>query len=306
MALGFLEQLDSWLKDGWRMLAPAMRDSVNAAVKPFAEADGGYRGRHGSSDRYYTDFAVRLLDLGDTPRSEFQRVADFLRKQPADADLVHLFCHLNTVRLLRNRKVETASSVNVRRILDAQQADQGGYAHPGRSEPSAYLTFLAALVCEMTDDVFPEPAKAAAALRGLRQEDGGFSNEPANVPSQASTTAAAVAALGLLGQMDAQETAKAALFLAQLQTPDGGIRAHRDAPEADLLSTFTVLTSLAGMGALDLVRLAPIGRYVLGLRTAEGGFRGMSADPEYDIEYTYYGLGSLCLLQAYLNGEGSR
>jgi geranylgeranyl transferase type-2 subunit beta len=171
-------------------------------------------------------------------------------------------------------------------------------------ETSAYLTFLAALTCELTGQAFAEPERAAAALRELKKPDGGFSDEPGAALAQAGTTAAAIAALGLLGSLDVQETAQAGLFLAGLQTPDGGIRAHREAPEADLLSTFTALTCLAGMRALDLIQLAPIGRYVLALRTTEGGFRGSASDPEYDIEYSYYGVGSLCLLQTHLSGVG--
>lgn len=302
MTPGFLEQLDDWLKNGWRTLAPALRASLRTAIVPFAEADGGYRGRQGPSDRYYTDFAVRLLDLSDAPKRDFERVAAYLRECPSDADLVHLFCHLNAARLLRKREIEVPGPADTRRVLDAQRTPRGAFAHPGGTEPSAYLTFLAALIREMTGEALPEHGKAVAALRRLRKADGGFCDQPGEAPAQASTTAAAIAALGLLGAVDAQETAQAALFLAGLQTPDGGIRAHREAPEADLLSTFTTLVCLAGLRALDLVHLAPIGRFVLALRTAEGGFRGSAADPEYDVEYTYYGVGSLCLLQAHLNG----
>jgi len=303
MTPGFLEQLDGWLKSGWRTLAPALRESVGAAIVPFAGADGGYRGRHGPSDRYYTDFAVRLLDLADAPPEEFERVAGYLNECPSGTDLVHLFCQLNATRLLRGRGVEVPAPADAGPVLAAQRTVQGAFAYPGRTEPSAYLTFLAALVYELTGTPFPEPGKALAALRQLRKDDGGFSDEPGRAPAQASTTAAAMAAFGLLGALDVKDAAHAGLFLAGLQTPDGGIRAHREAPEADLLSTFTVLTCLAGMRALDLVRLAPIGRFILALRTTEGGFRGSASDPEYDVEYTYYGVGSLCLLQAHLTGE---
>lgn len=303
MATRFLDQLDEWLADGWRTLAPALRDPVLDAVRRFSGPDGGFRGRHGNSDSYYTDFAVRLFDLAGAPTQEFEQVAGFLRTLPPESDLVHLFGRLNSARVLRKHGIVVKDTVDVGEVFSRQRAEGGGFAHPGRGEPSAYLTFLAALSCEISGAAFPAGDQAVAALRGLRKPDGGFSDTPGETLAQASTTAAAVAALGLLGAVDVQETAQAALYLAGLQTPDGGIRAHREAPGADLLSTFTVLTGLAGLRALDLVQLAPIGRFVLGLRLSEGGFCGSPADPEYDVEYTYYGVGSLCLLQAHLNGK---
>jgi geranylgeranyl transferase type-2 subunit beta len=303
MATSFLAQLDTLLADGWRTLAPALRDPVLDSIRCFAEPNGGFRGRHGVADSYYTDFAVRLLDLAGAAQHEFEPAAEYLCELTPETDLVHLFGRLNALRVLQKHGITVKDSVSVAQVFARQRVGTGGFAQPGRTEPSAYLTFLATLICEISGDAFPAGEEAAASLRALRKPDGGFSDTTGEALAQASTTAAAVAALGLLGAVDVQETAQAALFLASLQTPDGGIRAHREAPGADLLSTFTVLTSLAGLRALDLVQLAPIGRFVLGLRTPEGGFCGSPADSEYDVEYTYYGVGSLCLLQAHLNGK---
>ncbi|HPA19927.1 MAG TPA: prenyltransferase/squalene oxidase repeat-containing protein [Verrucomicrobiae bacterium] len=299
---GFLGQLDARLREGWQSLAPTLRDSVLAWLEPFADAHGGYRGRRGSADTYYTDFGVRLLDLADAPADGFGRVDRYLRSLRRATDLVDLFSRLNAVRLLRRREIAMPWPENAGEVLRAQRAEGGGFAQPGRREPSAYLTFLAALACEITGDAFPEPASAAAAVRALRRPGGGFADRPGEALAQASTTAAAIAALGLIGAADARETEEAARFLVGLQGPDGGIRAHMDAPGADLLSTFTALTCLAGVRALNVVRLASVGRFILDLRT-QGGFCGSMADPECDIEYTYYGIGGLCLLQAHLNGR---
>lgn len=303
MSFEFLGHLDGLLADGWHTLAPALRDPVLGSIRRFAEPAGGYRGRHGAADSYYTDFSVRLLDLAGAPRDAFEQVAAFLRTLSPETDLVHLFGRLNAARILRKHGIAASDPVCIAEVLEKQRAKVGGFAHPGHAEPSAYLTFLAALICEITGGPFPEREKAVAALRSLRKPEGGFSDTRGETQAQASTTAAAVAALGLLGAVEVQETAQDALYLASLQTPEGGIRAHREAPGADLLSTFTVLTGLAGLRALDLIQLAPLGRFVLGLRTPEGGFCGSLADMESDVEYTYYGVGSLCLLQAHLNGK---
>lgn len=301
MTPSFLNRLDARLRDGWGMLAPALRDSALACIAPFSTARGGYRGRLGSADTYYTDFAARLLDLANAPTDEFERIGEFLRSLPPPGDLVDLFSRMNAARLLRRRAVPVPVPEGARRILDSQRVETGGFAQPGEQATSAYLTFLACLVCEMLGDPIPEPGKMAAALRSLRQPSGGFSDRAGDALAQASTTAAAVAALGMIGVGDPQEAAAAAQFLAGLQTPEGGFRAHREAPESDMLSTFTSLTSLAGLGALHMVRLAPIGRFVLSLHSPGNGFSASIADPESDVEYTFYGVGSLCLLQDHLN-----
>lgn len=295
----FLERLDARLRDGWRNLAPALRDSAPSWTAPFVDPCGGYRGRLGPADTYYTDFAVRLLVLAGAPPSAFDRVGEYLRSLPPPNDLVDLFSRMNAARLLRRQAVVAPEIA--RRILDSQRLETGGFAQPGEQAPSAYLTFLAGLVCEMLGDPIPEPGKMAVALRSLRQPSGGFSDRPGEALAQASTTAAAVAALGMIGATDPRAGAAAAQFLADLQTQEGGFRAHQEAPDADLLSTFTSLTSLAGMGALQLVRLAPIGRFVLSLHSPGNGFSASIADPESDVEYTFYGVGSLCLLQDHLN-----
>lgn len=302
MTAPFLAELDGLLKRGWSPLAPALGAAIHQVVAAFAESNGGYRGRYGAADRYYTDFAARLLDLCGGPRAELERIRAYLATLSTEPDLVHLFCELNTIRLLRPNGYLLAVPPYVERVLAKQRISGGGYGQTGAGKASAYLTFLATLIHELVAIPYPEPARTVAAVRSMRNPDGGFSDRTGGGLSQASTTAAAIAALGMLGGLDIRETAPSALFLASLQTPDGGIRAHPEAPDADLLSTFTALTSLAGLRALDLVKLAPLGRYVLGLRTSEGGFCGSLADSECDVEYTYYGVGSLCILQAHLNG----
>ncbi|MEI6504194.1 MAG: prenyltransferase/squalene oxidase repeat-containing protein, partial [Armatimonadota bacterium] len=58
--LGFLEGV---LRTGLEGLGPALKQAQVAFVLSRQCADGGFRGRLGASDLYYTDFAVRLLAL---------------------------------------------------------------------------------------------------------------------------------------------------------------------------------------------------------------------------------------------------
>lgn len=293
------------MRGGWPRLAPDLRDDVLTWLSSFAASGGGFRGRLGGADTYYTDFGVRLLDIADAPREAFERVGQYLGARPLAHDVVDLFSRLNIRRLLSPRNVTLPIPENARGILAAQVAGDGGFAHPGGLETSGYVTFLAALVFEITGEPFPSPQRAAVALRRLKRPDGGFADRAGDASSQASTTAATVATLGKLGAIEASETADAVRFLVSLQTDAGGLGAFPGAPEPDLLSTFTVVTTLSHLGALDLLRLAPLARFILDRRMASG-FAGSPSDPDADVEYTFYGLGCLCLLQQHLALAASR
>jgi len=299
---GFLDRLEDRLSAGWRVLTSALRGPTLASVRSFATPGGGFRGRQGPADPYYTDFAIRLLDLAGVPPQEFGPTARYLAGLPPDTDLAHLFCRLYASRLLRRHGWEVPPPAGTARILARQRAPGGGYAHPGRREPSACMTFLAVLIGEITGEPIPDPERDAAAVLSLRRPGGGFGDGPGEGPAQANATAAAVATLTLRGASDPRTIEDSADFLARLQGPGGGIRPHPDAPGEDLLSTFTTLAALDSLNMMGRLRLAPLGRFVLGLRTPEGGFRSGPEDPGHDPEYTYYGVGSLCLLQAHLSG----
>ena len=296
---GFLAELDGRMRGGWPRLAPHLREAVLTWLPLFAASGGGFRGRLGDADTYYTDFGVRLLDIADAPHEAFERAGQYLGARPSAHDVVDLFSRLNIGRLLGPRNITLPVPENARDILSAQVAGDGGFAHPGGAETSGYVTFLAALIFEITGEPFPSPQRTAAALRRLKRPDGGFADRAGDASSQASTTAASVATLGKLGAIEASETADAVRFLVSLQTDSGGLGAFRGAPEPDLLSTFTAVTTLAHLGALDLLRLAPLARFVLDRKMAIG-FAGSPSDPDADVEYTFYGVGCLCLLQQHL------
>lgn len=284
---------------GWALLAPTLRESVLAWLTGFRGEEGGYAGRRGPADPYYTDFGMRLLDLSDGPPGDFRHVASYLQSLPPAADVVDLFSRSNAARLLRSRGIPVADPDNVAAVLAIQRAHDGGFTHPGGTTTSAYMTFLATLILEMRDEPFAEARKAVAALHRLRRPNGGFADQAGHESAQTSTTAAALVSLGKLGGLERSVAAGAAQFLIRLQDESGGLRAHEDAPEADLLSTFTAIAALSHLDGLRGLRLAAAARFVVNRRMA-GGFSASETDAEADVEYTYYGIGCLCLLRRHL------
>lgn len=295
----YLEALDEALGAGVALLRPEFtsfqRDWLLAQQLP----DGGFPGRRGASDLYYTEFALRLATLLDAPDALFARASDWLSGLPcAPRDVIECFSLLNSARLLGRRGLEPGVDLGViGQTLAGQQANAGGYARAGCVLVSAYATFIACLCQEMLAAEDASVAGAREAILGLRQPDGGFAEDPVSPSAQTNATAAAVAFLTMTGGCDRAVARPAIAFLGTMQRPGGGLSAHALAPTGDLLSTFTGLLTVLSLAPSDAVSLAGIARFVGSLACPGGGFRGWSGDLRADVEYTYYGLGCLAALK---------
>ena len=294
----YLQGLDDLLREGLGRFGPAFVAAQTRFVLARQTLEGGFRGRRGGADPYYTDFALRLLTAAGAPRETLRGAADYLRSlPPMPRDLVDCFSRLNTARLLAMAGVAPETDPEaIGTVLWSQALAGGGFARPGAEAVSAYHTFLGALCCEMLGVEFPEAAGTVERIRAVRCPDGGYADLPGSRWGQTSATAAAVGFLLSQHALARDERAQASGFLTAMQAPDGGFLAHAQAPQSDLLSTFTALFALATLDALGRVNLGAAARFVRELAEPEGGFRGTRSDPEADTEYTYYGVGSLCLL----------
>src|SRR4051794_34799595 len=77
---GYLETLNLRLADAARTLPEELRTRHTAYLAGKQNADGGFPGRDGESDLYYTGFALRGLALLDSLSLDIAgRAADFLR-----------------------------------------------------------------------------------------------------------------------------------------------------------------------------------------------------------------------------------
>ena len=275
--------------------------------------DGGFAGRQGESDLYYTSFALRGLSLlGALDASVAARAADFLRQR-----LDRLLPSIELYSLILGAtQLETVGGLNVfddsadrepllLAAIDAHQRDDGGFAKtPTSPSSSTYHTFLACL-CRPLLGGDPEPVEPLFELiNSRRRDDGGFVEIPQMRSSGANPTAAAVILLKELGRLDSAIERDACRFLASMQNDEGGFRANTAIPVADLLSTFTALAVLADLDKLSLIDRHAAARYARRLQRSEGGFRGGAWDDAADVEYTFYGLGTLALANP--DGEENR
>jgi geranylgeranyl transferase type-2 subunit beta len=303
---GYLERLHLRLAAGVAGLPAARVAVAREFLASSQRSDGGFAGREGESDLYYTAFALRGLAIsGALQRDVCERAAAFVREQAGKPtniiDYVSLLYAVGLIRaaggpdLLAGQPADGADALAA--ALETHRSPDGGYAKKaGAAMGSTYHTFLAALVYGMIQRPLPESERIVDFLKSRRRDDGGFAELPVMKRSGTNPTAAAVALAGML-DAGVELTRGTTNALAALQSPvEGGFHANRSAPAADLLSTFTALLTLEELGARDCVNRDAARLFVESLATSSGGFRAGAWDDQPDVEYTFYGLGSLALL----------
>jgi len=269
------------------------------------QPDGGFAGRRGASDLYYTGFGLRglaLLGALDSPQAE--AAARYLRPQLgrglAPIDFLSLVFSAVVLDALAGLDVFAAAGLDraaeVARLVAPYHRPDGGYAKSERSgQTSTYHTFLTVACLDLLRLPLVEPHCTVKLLRDRRRPDGGFVELPVMTHSGTNPTAAAIGLLKMLGSLDDSLCQDAASFLAHMQTTDGGLRAHDRIGLPDLLSTFTGLVALADLDRLSTVNLPAAVRWVEALQQPGGGFRGARWDDTTDVEYTFYGLAALAI-----------
>ncbi len=269
--------------------------------------DGGFAGREGDSDPYYTAFALRSLAmLGQLHGELAQRAADFLRSRLTQQEtLIDLISLIFGAAL-----IDSAAGIDVFAEADAGWRDavagtlrdlrrkDGGFAKTAEGAASStYHTFLALICLQLIERPIEEPADIARFLMSQHDTSGGFLEVRAGKRGGTNPTAAAVGALRLLGQLDLETRDAVVEFLAEMQNEEGGLLANSRIPVADVLSTFTGVLTLTDLDALHAIDRRRALEYVRSLEQPEGGFVAAMWDTVCDVEYTFYGLGSLALLQ---------
>lgn len=302
----YLQRLTGQLIDGVDRLPVAFREQHARWVRERQLPDGGFSGREGGSDLYYTAFALRSLAvLQGLDESVSNRAAEFLRsRMTSKADAIDLFSFLVATFLVQIgggpdilAEAPPDWAGRVATVFETHRHADGGYSKsPGGTSGSTYTTFLILLALELLQKSAPETERIVSFLRG-RYRNGGFVEIPQMKRAGTNPTAAGVGSLQVLGQMETQWVAETAGFLAGMYQPgEGGLRANDRIPAADLLSTFTGSWTLSELGELDRLNRSAIRSYAIGLQTPEGGFRGGNWDAGADVEYTFYGIGVLGLL----------
>jgi geranylgeranyl transferase type-2 subunit beta len=304
--LGYLPRLMLRLTIGAAQLPVELQQRHATYVLSRQRPDGGWAGREGDSDVYYTSFALRSLAiLGLLEGDVAQRAASFLKSRLSSHEtIVDLLSLVYSVKLIEAAcgldsfaATREGWSSRLAELLNKLRRPDGGFSKSLEGQAgSTYQTFLVLLCLELIDQPCPDPDAAANFLMRQRQDDGGFLEIRVAKRSGTNPTAAAIGALQVLKRLDANTAHTAAEFLADLQTDEGGFQANTRIPLPDLLSSFTGCVTLADLNRLDWIHQQRVREYALSMQQPEGGFRGFEFDPADDIEYTFYGLGLLSLL----------
>jgi geranylgeranyl transferase type-2 subunit beta len=275
-------------------------------ILSFQRDDGGFAGREGDSDLYYTSFAVRALDLlGGLTISEAQRVGRFLeitrRRQTNVVDLLSWLYAATVTQWAGGpellAKANDAWADQLSTALEQFRAADGGYSKkPQGAQGSTYHSFLVVLCRQLMDRANPEPERLVDFIRSQQRPDGGFVELAAVRQSGTNPTAAAAAVLTIMGQATEEIREGVRRFLASVWSEEGGFCANASTPFADGLSTFTAMLTLMDLDLQNQLRCTDLQRFVTSLEMDSGGFRGASWDPHGDVEYSFYALGCLALL----------
>lgn len=304
----YLQRLTSQLIDAVDQLPIEFRQRHASWIKRRQNGDGGFSGREGGSDLYYTGFALRSLAiLQEIDAETCTRAEKFLRghvgRSVSVVDLFSLVVSAFLVQIGGGADIFAAAPNNWREQLalsleTCRHAD-GGYAKaPGGSSGSTYTTFLVALALELLSIELPGPDRVVSFVQ-TRNRDGGFVEIPQMKRAGTNPTAAAIGILQMLGGLNNVTSEATNRFLMKMVAVDeGGIRANDRIPAADLLSTFTGSWTLSELGGFDRIDRLAMRKYVESLEQPEGGFRGGLWDTGTDVEYTFYGIGAFGLLAA--------
>jgi geranylgeranyl transferase type-2 subunit beta len=302
----YLTRLTTRLIEGIERLPADLRERNIRYLLEAQNPDGGFSGREGGSDLYYTGFALRSLAVlqGLNPQL-CSLAAEFLRnRMTGSAGVVDFFslvvsCYLVPLGggpdVLADAPPDWRDRVAT--TLESFRSPDGGYGKsPNAHYGSTYTSFLVALCLQLLDRPIPNPDRLTEFVRSRRRDDGGYVEISAMKRSGTNPTAAGIGLLQILEALDERDRTATANFLASLPSPfEGGLRANDRIPAADLLSTFTGGWTLDQLGAADRLDWDQVRSYAEECERPIGGFRGGLWDEDTDVEYTFYGLGTLAL-----------
>jgi len=303
----YLEQLTLRLAAGVGQLPEPTRARHAAFLRAAQNDEGGFSGREGVSDLYYTGFALRGLALtGELQNGVASSAAGFLKsKFTSQAPIIDFLSLIYGAMLL-----EVSAGIDifdqsppgwqaaVAQAMEHFRRPDGGYAKTDQGQSSStYNTFLVVICHELLGQQLVEPERIVEFVRSRRRDDGGFVEIGPMRRSGTNPTAAAAALLNILDAWDDALREDVIDYLVDRQTDEGGFAANTQIPVADVLSTFTALLTLSDLNAIHEIDIEAAMRYVKSMEMPDGGFRGGIWDdaPAADVEYSFYGIGALAI-----------
>ena len=295
--ISYLARLTERILPGMLQETSERRDRFRAYFLAAHDQNGGFRGRKGSGDLYYSAFAVRglfLLGMLDDEKL-LTRLSGFLEKErhrndlsPAEI-LSWTFC-ASLANTVQGKELLPEQMIPLCHRWERFRCADGCFAASETSTlSSTYTTFLTAIFYELLGDATRGLTIPVKPIVERQRSDGGFVELSPLRYSGTNPTAAAVGLLTLLEE-PLPEKKKIVEFLCRCQQPTGGFQAHSRIPLPDLLSSFSAWTALDDLDAADQVNCSALRNLVTSLRSSDGGFVGMPGDQQSDVEYTFYGM----------------
>ncbi|MGV2337120.1 MAG UNVERIFIED_CONTAM: geranyl transferase [Planctomycetaceae bacterium] len=222
----YLLQLADRVASGLRRLPPGRLELHRDFVMGKQTAEGGFPGREGGPDLYYTGFAVRALAVtGGLPDGCLEPLAGWLRQsnllQLNAIDLLSWLYSALVVQasggpdLLADQPSELPDQL-IASLLTLRTAD-GGFAKSSEGAlGSTYQSFLVALIFEILGRSVPRRNQLVQFLYDRQRDDGGFVEIAPMRRSGTNPTAAAVALLSMLKALDDDISADVAGFLSDV------------------------------------------------------------------------------------------
>lgn len=280
---------------------PDQARSARRFIAACALPDGGFRGRGGQTDLYYTAFGLDCWIALDLP-VRHPPLSAYLAKfgDGRGLDFMHVIslarCYATLHQTHDLRQSSDTGCACLEHLAPFACADGGYNTVAGAACSSVTGSFLAYMAFQNWTPAVPNPAGLLRATEGLRSADGAFGNLP---DMKAGTTLATAGALTLRHWLGVPPDLSASQWLLDQFQGAGGFLSTPGAPVPDLLSTATASYALHVTG-LDIDDLsADCRRFVIGLQRPDGGFCGHRFDVTSDCEYTYYALLTLgCLNDA--------
>lgn len=277
--------------------------SIRRFISKEQGTNGGFRGRDGAEDLYFSVFGSMTAVVIDARvdgfafRSFLDRFGD-----GAELDFIHLVslarCLAFADRLEPSKTpMAVPAADQLRRRIETHRSDDGGYrpVNDPATASTLYATFLAFLAYGDFHSPIPDPHALISFVKTRKAADGSYVNDAGTPSGSTTTTAAAVVLLAAFGEDVSPATLERLLERA---APSGGFFAVERSPVPDLLSTATALHALRTADvALDGLKEANYD-FIESLWNEDGGFSGTILDSLSDCEFTYYALLALGSLES--------
>jgi geranylgeranyl transferase type-2 subunit beta len=196
----YLEELTLRLATGIAELPEAVRQPHARYLLAAQREDGGFAGREGGSDLYYTGFALRSLAmLGELYGPPAEKAAGFLQSRlQGQESIVDFLSLVYGAFLLQNaagidifKDADPGWRDAVAQSMDKLRRPDGGYAKGAEGVASStYHTFLVLLCLQLIERQPRQPEQIVAFLHSQHCEDGGFREIRASKRAGTNPTAA--------------------------------------------------------------------------------------------------------------------